>query len=142
VLKSTLRDFNFFSPDCHPIAISTRRHNAEDTKFIEKEVQELLKAGVIEEASTPWRAQVLVARDVRHKPTTVIDYSQTINRFTQLDAYPLPRIEDQVAQLSKSKYFSILDLKSAYYQVPIPPEDKKYTGFEALGKLINSRACH
>ena len=76
-----------------------------------------------------------MARDGRHKPIIVTDYSQTMNRFTQLDAYPLPRIENQVAQLSKKKYFSTLDLKSAYYQVPIPPEDKKYTGFEAQGKL-------
>jgi len=68
--------FNFVSSDCHPIAIPTRRHNAKDTKFIEKEVQELLKADVIEEASTPWRAQVLVARDGRHKPRIVIDYSR------------------------------------------------------------------
>jgi len=129
------RLFNFLSSDCHLIAIPTWRHNAEDTKFIEKEIQELVKAGVIEEASTPWRAQVLVSRDVWHKPRIAIDYSETTNRFTQLDAYPLPRIEDQVAQLSKSKYFSTLDLKSAYYQMPIPPEDKKYTGFEALGKF-------
>jgi len=28
-----------------------------------------------------------------------------------------------------------LNLKSAYYQVPIPPEDEKYTGFEPLEKL-------
>jgi len=90
-----------FNSDCHPIATPARRHNAEDTKFIEKEVQELLKAGVIEEASTPWRAQVLVARDVRHKARIAIDYCQTINWFTQRGAYPLPRIEDQVAQLSK-----------------------------------------
>ena len=131
----SLRLFKFLSPSCRPIVIPSRRHNPEDKKFIGKEIQDLLDAGVIEEACTPWRAQVLVARDGRHKPRVVIDYSHTINRFTQLDAYPLPRIEDQVAELSKCKFFSTLDLKSAYYQVPIPLEDRKYTGFEALGNL-------
>jgi len=35
-----------------------------------------------------------------------------------------------------------LDLKCAYYQEPISPEGKKYTGFETLGKLssIHPRA--
>ena len=47
------RLFKFLSSDCHPITIPTRKHNAEDTKIIEQEVKELLKAGVIEEASTP-----------------------------------------------------------------------------------------
>jgi len=81
--------------------------------------------------------KVLVASDGRHKPRTASDFSQTINRFTQLDAYPLPRMEDQVAELSKSKYFFTLDLKCAYYQVSISPEGKKYTGFETLGKLLS-----
>ena len=49
----------------------------------------------------------------------VIDYSQTINCFTALDAYPLPRIDQQVHELAKCKWFSTLDLKSAYYQVPL-----------------------
>ena len=42
----------------------------------------------------------------------VIDYSQTINRFTALDTYPLPRIDQQVNELAKCKWFSTLDLKS------------------------------
>lgn len=65
----------------------------------------------------------------------VIDYSQTINRFTQLDAYPFPRINDLVHSLAKYKVFSKLDLKSAYYQVPLRSKEKMYTAFEANGGL-------
>jgi len=65
----------------------------------------------------------------------VIDYSQTINRFTALDAHPLPRIDQQVNELAKCKWFSTLDLKSAYYQVPLATEDRAYAAFEADGKL-------
>jgi len=50
------RLFKFLNADCRPIAIRSHRHNAEDEKFIEKEIQELLKSGIIEEANTPWRA--------------------------------------------------------------------------------------
>ena len=65
----------------------------------------------------------------------VIDYSQTINRFIVLDAYPLPRIDQQVNEPEKCKWFSTLDLKSAYYQVALATEDRAYTAFEADGKL-------
>ena len=65
----------------------------------------------------------------------VIDNSQTINRFTALDAYPLPRIDQQVNELAKCKWFSTLDLKSAYYQMPLATEDRAYSAFEADGKL-------
>ena len=77
----------------------------------------------------------LLTKDERHKRRMVIDYSQTINRFTALDAYPLPRIDQQVNELAKCKWFSTLDLKSAYYQVPLATEDRAYTVFEADGKL-------
>jgi transposase InsO family protein len=65
----------------------------------------------------------------------VIDYSQTINRFTQHDAYPLPLIEDLVHRVSQNKVFSVLDLKSAYHQIPLKQEEKHYTAFEANGRL-------
>ena len=65
----------------------------------------------------------------------VIDYSQTINRFTALDTYPLRRINQQVNELAKCKWFIALDLKSAYYRVPLATEDRAYTAFEADGNL-------
>ena len=38
-------------------------------------------------------------------------------------------------KIAKSKYYSTVDLKSAYYQVPLATEDRKFTAFEAHGKL-------
>jgi len=106
-----------------------------DMQFIRKEVEKLLAQGVIESSRSPWRAQVLVTKDERHKRRMVIVYSQTINRFTALNTYPLPRIDQQVNELAKCKWFSTLDLKSACYQVPLATEDRAYTSFEADGKL-------
>lgn len=40
-----------------------------------------------------------------------------------------------INDISKYKYFTILDLKSAYHQIPIKEEDRKYTAFEIDGKL-------
>ena len=64
-----------------------------------------------------------------------MDYSQTINRFTLLDAYPLPRIEDMVNEIASYGVFSTLDLTSAYHQVAIKPDERKFTAFEAAGSL-------
>ena len=65
----------------------------------------------------------------------VIDYSETINRFTELDAYPMPNIVKMINDISKYKYFTTLDLKLAYHQVPMKEEDHKYTVFEIDGKF-------
>ena len=52
-----------------------------------------------------------------------------------LDAYPLPRMDELINEIAKSKYYSTVDLKCAYYQVPLAMEDRKFTAFEANGKL-------
>ncbi|XP_069755121.1 BTB/POZ domain-containing protein KCTD16-like [Narcine bancroftii] len=49
----------------------------------------------------------------------VVDYSQTINQYTQLDAYPLPRIADMINEIAHYWVFSTIDLKSVYHQISI-----------------------
>lgn len=91
---------------------------------------------IIEESKPPWQAQVLyiVSRSTVHKKILCIDYSQILNRYTLLDAYPWPNNEDTVSRISRYCIFSATVLKSTYYQVPILPEEKAYTAFEANGK--------
>ena len=127
------------TPDCSPVATKSRRHSDSDESFIEMEVQNLLKNGIIEPSHSPWRAQVLVTTNERHKRRMVVDYSQTINRFTLLDAYPLPKMDEMVEKVSRYCVFSTLDLKSAYHQIPIREEDKIFTAFEACGNLYQFR---
>jgi len=98
---------NSFSLIANTIAAPSRRHSSEDTKFIRSEVQRLLDADIVEPARSPWRAQVLVVKQ-GEKKRLVIDYSVTINRFTLLDAYPLPNIEDLVNRIARDKYLALL----------------------------------
>ncbi|GFU66208.1 retrovirus-related Pol polyprotein from transposon opus, partial [Trichonephila clavipes] len=99
--------FSNLNPDCRPLVTKSRRQTVEDNIFMALEVQKLLQEGVIEPSNSPWRAQAFVIRGENHKPRMVVDYSQTINKYTLLDAYPLPKIEER----------------------------ETYTAFEACGKL-------
>ena len=65
----------------------------------------------------------------------VVVYSQTINKFTLIDTYSLPNIGEQVNEIAKSAVFGTLDLKSAYYQLLMCPEERPYKAFEACGQL-------
>ena len=131
-----MRLFKNLDPGVKPIATKSKRFNLEDQKFIRSEIKKLLDENIIEPSTSPWRAQVVIADDGRHKKRMVIDYSRTINKFTFLDAFPLPRIDDQVNMIANGKVFSTLDLKSAYYQIPICEADREYTAFEADGQLF------
>ena len=127
--------FTNLSDNIKPIATKSRRHSEANCKFIKEETARMLKEGIIEPSVSPWRAEVLVTSNENHKKRLVIDYSETINIFTELDAYPMPNANEMVDKISKYNYFSTLDLKSAYHQIPIKEEDRKYTAFESDGQL-------
>ena len=59
---------------------------------------------------------------------------QTVNLFTELDAYSLPRIETLINDLAKYHVFSTFDLHSAYHQIQMTEKDRPFTAFEACGK--------
>ena len=127
--------FERLKVDCRPIATKSRRYSRADAQFISAEVSRLFKEGLIESSTSPWRAQPLVVTQENHKKRMVIDYSQTINKFTLLDAYPLPRMLDVVNKVAGYRIYSTLDLTSAYHQVELPSSDRLYTAFEADGGL-------
>ena len=52
-----------------------------------------------------------------------------LNAITIKDVYPLPRIDDALSRLEGSKYFSLMDLQSGYWQVQMKPEDREKTAF-------------
>ncbi len=76
-----------------------------------------------------------MVRSKSHRQRMVIDYSQTVNRFTQLDAYPLPGMDALVRQVAQYSVYSTLDLRSAYHQIPIIAADRIYTAFESGQRL-------
>ena len=127
--------FQNLTPDCHPVAAKSRRYTFEDRLFIKNEISRLLRDGIIEKSTSPWRAQPFVTGGGNQKKRMVIDYSETINLFTHLDAYPLPLIEDVVNECAQYRIFTPMDLKSAYHQMEIPVEDRPYTAFAASGGL-------
>ena len=56
------------------------------------------------------------------------DYRR-LNNITRKDPHPLPRNEDIIDALQKSKYFSTLDLASKYHQVAVRKHDQVKTAF-------------
>ena len=52
-----------------------------------------------------------------------------LNDLVELDEYHMPRIEELMTQLHGMKYFTTIDLKDGYFQIPIKTEDREKTSF-------------
>ena len=73
-----------------------------------------------------------------NKERLCIDYSQTVNQYTEVDAYPLPRIDDMITNLAKYWVFSTFDLKNAYHQFLI----RNILGLKQIVGYISSIVFH
>ena len=51
-----------------------------------------------------------------------------LNSVTVKDAYPIPRIDESLSKLGDAKFFTTLDLGSAFWQVPLRKQDRDKTG--------------
>ena len=126
---TTVSLFKPLSNDRRPISTKSRHYSNTDQSFISSEIQRLLKEDLIERSSSPLRAKPLVVAHENHKKRMVIDCSQTINKFTLLDTYPLPRMRDAVNSVAQYRVFLTLDLTCAYHQVELLVVDRQFTAF-------------
>ena len=52
-----------------------------------------------------------------------------LNSVTVKDAYPIPRIDESLSKLGVENCFATLDLRSAFWQVPLRKQDMDKTRF-------------
>ena len=74
-------------------------------------VQEMLKQGVIQPLRSPWASPMVLVEKKDGNVRFCIDYHR-LNAVTKMGVFPLPRIDDSLDLLSKSKFFTTLNLAS------------------------------
>lgn len=114
--------------DCEPKAVPPYPLNGPKKEFLRKEVDKLLKEGVIEECESPWSSPVVLVPKPNGSYRMCLDF-RSLNSVTIADSYPLPRIDDLLQSAKSTAYMSTIDLQSGFWQVPLAEEDKDKTCF-------------
>uniref|UniRef100_A0A914UKT1 RNA-directed DNA polymerase n=1 Tax=Plectus sambesii TaxID=2011161 RepID=A0A914UKT1_9BILA len=95
---------------------------------VQKLTQQYLRQGVISPSKSPWSSPLVM---VKKKDATLrycVDMRE-VNAVTKCDAYPVPRISDILHSLNGRTRFTLIDLRSGFWQVPMDPESKEKTAF-------------
>lgn len=96
-------------------------------KLMFQEIDHMLSLGVIEESTSPWTSNcVLVRRGDKNR--LCLD-SREINKHTINDAYPLPHIDGIMSRLPPAKFITGLDMKHAFWQIPLDEKSRQITAF-------------
>uniref|UniRef100_A0A3P9CQ39 ribonuclease H n=1 Tax=Maylandia zebra TaxID=106582 RepID=A0A3P9CQ39_9CICH len=111
-----------------PFKSRPRPIHPHDVEAVRKHLRELLDVGVIRESESPFASPIVVVKKKDGSVRLCIDYRR-LNLQTIKDAYALPNLEEAFSALAGSKWFSVLDLKSGYYQIEMSESDKQKTAF-------------
>ena len=115
--------------DARPVKTRPRRLPLAHQTAADSAIDEMLSAGIIEPSDSPWASGVvMVNKKKSSKMRFCVDY-RPLNSVTKKDSYPLPRIDECLDLVSGSSWFSSLDLRSGYWQVPLSPEARPKTAF-------------
>ena len=105
-----------------------RRQNPAVRREEMAQVQQMLSSGVIHPSNSPWASPVVMVKKKDGSLRFCVDFRQ-LNPATIKDAHPIPSIDDLLGALHGARWFTTLDLKSGYWQVPIQKQDKEKTAF-------------
>ncbi|KAI1001492.1 hypothetical protein K3495_g6707, partial [Podosphaera aphanis] len=100
----------------------------EELLVLRKTLTELLEKGWIRPSCSQAAAPVLFARKPNGGLRFCVDY-RGLNSLTVPDRYPLPLFKETLRQLSKAKWFTKLDVKSAFHRLRIRDGDEWKTAF-------------
>ena len=127
--KTDLIQHEIITENVPPIKDKVRPINPNLEPQLREQLDEWLKHGVIEPSNSPWNfALFSVPKKQPGKFRWVIDLRK-LNKITKKDRFPIPNIEDNLARLSRSKYFSAIDGAGAYHVVDIAKKDRQKTSF-------------
>ena len=105
-----------------------RRMTPNKSEACRKEIEMLMEYELIEPSKSPWACGVVMAKKKGGQLRFCCDF-RYLNAVTIKDAYPIPRIDESLSKLGDAKFFTTLDLGSAFWQVPLRKQDREKTGF-------------
>lgn len=116
-------------PGATPPPVRPLRHqSARDTQVMSEYIEKLLKLGQIRVSNSPFGAAALIVYKKDGEPRVVVDY-RALNEITVKDRYPLPLMDELFDRVHGAKFFTKIDLRSGFHQIPMAEGDIEKTAF-------------
>ena len=126
--RTTIVQHEIDTGDHRPIKQAPLRMPLNKKEVVRKEVQNMLRNGIIEPSVSPWSSPIVLVEKKDHSTRFCVDY-RALNDVTRKDNYPLPNIQDCFDALGGTKWFSSIDLQSGYWQGGMSPIHASKTAF-------------
>ena len=126
--KTQIVQHDIRTGDAMPIRLPSYRLAHHSQEVLREEIRTLLDQELIRLSKSPWAVPIVLVKKKDGIQHMCVD-NRKLNKVNINDPYPLPNIEDLIANIGSSKFITNLDLTKGYYQVPVNPQHREKTAF-------------
>ncbi len=112
--ETDLVQFQIDTGDAPPKRQPLRRNPFAVRQEVARQLKKMQEMRVIQPSRSPWSRPIVLVRKKNGTLRFCVDYRH-LNSVTKVETFPMPRIDDLLDQLGRSKYFSTLDLAAGYW---------------------------
>ena len=91
-------------------------------------IDDMMKKGIIQPSVSAWAIPIILVSKWDNSLRFCVDYHK-VNAVSKKDVYPLPRIDDILDTLGRSRKFTTLDLASGFWQIEMDPAIREKSAF-------------
>ena len=102
-----------------------------------KTIDEMKASGMIIDSNSPWCSPIRLVRKPDNSIRATVDFRK-LNNVTRKDSFTIPKISEIMDQLMKAKYFTSIDLGSAYHQIKMDKDSQQNTALQHSGASMNT----
>lgn len=109
-----------------PVSRKPYRTSIGERETIRTIIAEWRQAGIVTDTQSPYASPVLLVKKKNGESRLCVDFRQ-LNAVTERVHFPLPNIDDHLAQIRDSELFIVLDLAHGYLQIPLAADAREKT---------------
>jgi hypothetical protein len=115
-------------PGARPVRQTAYRLHPERMAQVDKEIQGLIEAGIVEESESAWASPIVLVPKSDGSMRLCTDFRK-LNALTEADPFPMPRVESLIDKVGKAKFLTKLDATRGFWQIPVESQSIPLTGF-------------
>ena len=119
-------------PDAQPVCLyAPRRVPQPLMETVKEQLDDMVESGVISPVRDPteWCSGLVLVPKANRKSWRICVDLTKLNEAVQREVHPMASVDDSLAQLSGSRYFTKLDANSGFWQIPLDESSKLLTTF-------------
>jgi hypothetical protein len=126
--KCKLFNYKFQVETGHPIVGYSRPIPLSVRPGVKEQITQMVSDDILEISNSPFLNPLTIVTREGKKPRMCVD-ARKINQCTIPDYERTPPLQELIQRFEGAKYMSSIDLSSAYWQVELHEDSRKYTAF-------------